>query len=210
MVAGAEEDSTLDDMTKALPTTTADLPAPVPVLAPSITGVETQEAASLAEPTAAISPDQSKSTDTQPISTSSWGSDIADWHYIAEGGANLVFGYHGRDPEFRNKALRIPKSLETKPDDDVSDISILWRDELLPKLLPRKHLPSVKPVSLDGKWVAGLVEHVQDTRPDFRAGVDLSTFSTSPTPIKATLMDDLRASPSDVSHTVLAIEIKVS
>jgi hypothetical protein len=209
-VAGAEEDPTLDDMTKALPTTTADLPAHVPVLAPSITGVETQEAALLAEPTAAITPDQSKSTDTQPISTSSWSSEIADWHYIAEGGANLVFGYHGRNPEFRNKALRIPKSLETKPDDDVSDISILWRDELLPKLLPRTHLPDVKPVSLDGKWVAGLVEHVQDTRPDFRAGVDLSAFSTLAIPVKATLMDDLRASSSDVSHTVLAIEIKVS
>jgi hypothetical protein len=210
MVGGAGEHSTTDAKTKALPTTTADLPAHVPVLAPSITGVETQEAALLAEPTAAITPDQSKSTDTQPISTSGWSSNIADWHYIAEGGANLVFGYHGRNPEFRNKALRIPKSLEIKHDDDVSDISILWRDELLPKLLPRTHLPDVKPVSLDGKWVAGLVEHVQDTRPDFRADVDLSTCSTSPTPIKATLMDDLRASSSDVSHTVLAIEVKVS
>jgi hypothetical protein len=214
MVAGAGEDSTLDDMTKALPTTTADLPAHVPVLAPSITGAEAQNAGSSAEPITAITPDHTTSTDSQPIetadqhSTGSWK--IADWHYIAEGGANLVFGYHGRNPEFRNKALRIPKSLETKPDDDISDISILWRDELLPKLLPTKHLPGVKPVSLDGEWVAGLVGHVQDTRPDFRADVDLSTFSTSPTPIKATLMDDLRASPSDVSHTVLAIEIKVS
>jgi hypothetical protein len=51
---------------------------------------------------------------------------------------------------------------------------------------------------------------VQETRPDFRADIDLSTYSSSATPIKATLMDDLRASSSDVSHTVLAIEIKVS
>jgi hypothetical protein len=210
MVGGAGEHSTLDDMTKALPTTTADLPAHVPVLAPSITGVETQEAALLAEPTAANNPDQSKSTDTQPISTSIWSSNIADWHYIAEGGANLVFGYHGRNPEFRNKVLRIPKSPETKPDDEVSDISILWRDELLPKLISKNHLPDVKPVTLDGKWVAGLVELVEDTRPDFRASIDLSAFSTSAISVKATLMDDLRASSSDVSHTVLAIEIKVS
>jgi len=166
------------------------------------------------EPTTVITRDQKKSTDTQPIDTvdqhSAWSSNIADWHYIAEGGANLVFGYHGRNPEFRNKALRIPKSLDTKPEDDDSGISILWRDELLPKLLSKNHLPVVKPVSLDGKWVAGLVELVQDTRPDFRADIDLPAFSSSEIPVKATLMDDLRASSSDVSHTVLAIEIKVS
>jgi hypothetical protein len=211
MVAGAEEDSTLNAKTKALPTTTEDPPAQTPVLA---TGAEAQNAGSSPEPITALTPDHTTSTDSQPIdtadqhSTGSWK--IADWHYIAEGGANLVFGYHGRNPEFRNKALRIPKSLEIKPDDDISDISMLWRDELLPKLLPRTHLPDVKPVFLDGKWVAGLVEHVQDTRPDFRADIDLSTFSSSTSPIKASLMDDFRASSSDVSHTVLAIEIKVS
>jgi hypothetical protein len=214
MVTGAGEDSTLDPKTKALPTTTEDPPAQTPVFASSITGAEAQDAGSSAEPITAITPDHTASTDSQPIDTAdqhsagSWK--IADWHYIAEGGANLVFGYHGRNPEFRNKALRIPKSLDTKPEDGVSDTSILWRDELLPKLLPKTHLPNVKPVLLEGRWVAGLVEHVQDTRPDFRADVDLSTFSTSATPVKATLMDDLRASSSDVSHTVLAIEIKVS
>jgi hypothetical protein len=137
-------------------------------------------------------------------------SNIEDWHYIAEGGANLVFGYHGRTLDYRNKALRIPKSLNTRIEDDESDISILWRDELLPKLLPKSHLPDVQPVSLDGLWVASLVEHVQHTRPDFRTDVDLSAFTSSPTPVKATLMDDLRTSASDISHTVLAIEIKVS
>lgn len=135
---------------------------------------------------------------------------IADWHYIAEGGANLVFGYHGRSKEFRNKALRIPKSPVVESEGDLPDISVLWRDELLPKLLSRDHLPEVRPVSLGGTWVASLVEHVQHTRPDFRAGIDLSTFSTADAPIEATLMDDLRTSASDNSHTVLAIEIKVS
>lgn len=184
--------------------------AQIPVPSASTTGAEPQEAASSAETTTAIAPGQTTRIDTQPITASGLSSDIADWHYIAEGGANFVFGYHGRNPEFRNKALRIPKSLESKPDEDISDISVLWRDELLPKLLPKTHLPVVEPVSLDGKWVAGLVENVQYTRPDFRADIDLATFSTSPTPVKATLMDDLRTSSSDVSHTVLAIEIKVS
>lgn len=214
LVDGAVKNTTPDTKTKELPIATEDSTARIPITADSITGAETQEATSPAEPITVITPNHTTSTDSQPIdtadqhSTGSWK--IADWHYIAEGGANLVFGYHGRDPQFRNKALRIPKSLDTKPDDNVSDISILWRDELLPKLIPNNHLPCVKPVSLDGKWVAGLVEYSQDTRPDFRAGIDLSTYSSSTSPIKATLMDDLRASSSDVSHTVLATEIKVS
>lgn len=214
LVDGAVKNTTPDTETKEMPIATEDSTARIPIMADSITGAETQEAATPAEPVTAITPDHTTSTDSQPIdmadqhSTGSWK--IVDWHYIAEGGANLVFGYHGRNPEFRNEALRIPKSLDTRPDDNVSDISILWRDELLPKLIPNNHLPCVKPVSLDGEWVAGLVEHSQDTRPDFRADIDLSTFSSSTSPIKATLMDDLRASSSDVSHTVLAIEIKVS
>ena len=203
-----------DTKTKELPATTENLSAAIPVLSPSITGTENQEAALPADPSTAITTDQTKSTDTRSIVTtaqdSGWSSNTADWHYIAEGGANLVFGYHGRQPEFRNKALRISKSLETKPDDDDSDISLLWRDDLLPKLLSKVHLPDVKPVMLDGKWVAGLVELVKDTRPDFRASIDLFAFSTSAISVKATLMDDLRASCSDVSHTILAIEIKVS
>lgn len=135
-------------------------------------------------------------------------SNIADWHYIAEGGANLVFGYHGRLLEFRNKALRIPKTV-IENDSDVPDISVLWRDELLPKLLSKGHLPDVELVPLNGNWVAGLVDHVQHIRPDFRADVDLSALRSISAPVKATLMDDLRSSVSDISHTVLAIEIKV-
>ena len=184
--------------------------AQIPVTSSLIAEAEPLRLAPPAETTTAVAPNQTTRSDAQPMGTAGGTSDIADWHYIAEGGANLVFGYHGRNPEYRNKALRIPKSLESKPDEDISDISILWRDELLPKLLPKTHLPVVEPVSLDGKWVAELVEHVKHTRPDFRADIDLPTFSTSATPVKATLMDDLRTSLSDVSHTVLAIEIKVS
>jgi len=140
----------------------------------------------------------------------SLGSNAVDWHYIAEGGANLVLGYHGSSETYRNKALRIPKSLIAEGDGDVPDLSILWRDELLPRVLSADHLPDVTPVSLDGPWVAVLFKHVHEVRPDFRTEIDPSDFAAANKPVKATLMTDLRTTSSDVSHTVLAIEIKVS
>lgn len=140
----------------------------------------------------------------------SLGSSAVDWHYIAEGGANLVLGYHGSPETYRNKALRIPKSLIAEGDGDVPDLSILWRDELLPRVLSADHLPDVTPVSLDGPWVADLFKHVHEVRPDFRTEIDPSDFAAANKPVKATLMTDLRTSSSDVSHTILAIEIKVS
>jgi inositol-pentakisphosphate 2-kinase len=138
-------------------------------------------------------------------------SHVSDWHYVAEGGANVVFGYHGSSPSYRNRALRIPKSRHYGSDDvaAVSELSVLWRDELLPRLLPKAFLPDVKPVGLNGNWVADLLHDLGGSRPDFRSEIDLSAFRNSEEQVHATLMDDLRTSSSDVSHAVLAIEIKV-
>jgi hypothetical protein len=155
--------------------------------------------------------DQAK-PQSSPIITGDPSSDtnVDDWHYIAEGGANLVFGYHGSSDVYQNKALRIPKTTSTQITGDTPDLSILWRDELLPRLLSKQYLPDVKPVSLESGWVARLVRTVQDVRPDFRTESGDSDASSFTAHVNATLMDDLRTSSSDISHCVLAVEIKVS
>jgi hypothetical protein len=138
------------------------------------------------------------------------GTTTSDWHYIAEGGANLVFGYHGPSDKFRNKALRIPKT----PAQDISagasesEVSESWRQDLLPKLLAKKYLPDTEVVSLDASWVDRLLQESHSARPDTR-------IETNPQPslliqaVQATLMTDLRGGSSNPDVTVLAIEIKV-
>jgi hypothetical protein len=155
--------------------------------------------------------DQAK-PQSSPIITGDPSSEtnVDDWHYIAEGGANLVFGYHGSSGAYQNKALRIPKTMSIQITGDTPDPSILWRDEPLPRLLSKEYLPDVKPVSLDGGWVGRLVRTVQDVRPDFRTESGDSDATSFATHVNATLMDDLRTSSSDTSHCVLAVEIKVS
>jgi hypothetical protein len=132
-----------------------------------------------------------------------------DWHYIAEGGANLVFGYHGPSELYRNKALRIPKSPTLEQNDAETPIGSLWRQDLLPKLLDSIHLPESEVVSLEAGWVDTLLGAALSSRPDARTS-DQTPSISSGSPVQATLMTDLRGGSLNLDTKVLAIEIKVS
>lgn len=138
------------------------------------------------------------------------GTTTSDWHYIAEGGANLVFGYHGPSNKFRNKALRIPKT----PAQDISagpseyEVSESWRQDLLLRLLSKKYLPVTEAVSLDASWVERLLQESHSARPETRIETHPEPSPSTQT-VQATLMTDLRGGSSGPDVKVLAIEVKV-
>lgn len=128
---------------------------------------------------------------------------IADWHYVAEGGANLVFGYHGSDAAFKGRALRIPKASQT----DEPEQSRTWRHELLPRLLPKEFLPDTEQVNLDLQWVTDLLKQSAKSRPLKRLEDDHGPWTGD---VRALLLDDLRSGRNADGDKVLAVEIKVS
>ena len=128
----------------------------------------------------------------------------ADWHYVAEGGANIVFGYHGSNPQYIGKALRIPKNYQE------SDLANTWRDDVLTRLLEERDLPGHSTVELAADWVRGLVGSSSDSRPQMRRDADQKDHWSGSEVVKGTLMDDLRSGPKEAGQKVLAIEIKVS
>lgn len=125
-----------------------------------------------------------------------------DWHYVAEGGANLVFGYHGTNKLYKGRALRIPKPSEK----DEMESTRIWREELLPRLLPKAYLADGEQVVLDSAWISGLLEQSKGARPPVRIESDQGVW---PDTVKALLMTDLRTGRRVESQNVLAIEIKV-
>lgn len=126
----------------------------------------------------------------------------SDWHYVAEGGANIVFGYHGSDPRYKARALRIPKNYKE------SDLATVWRDELLPRLLLAQDLPGKSTVKLPRQWVQDLVDASAVSRPQARRDADQRDLW--PEEIVASLMEDLRSGGKEQGQRVLAIEIKAS
>jgi hypothetical protein len=161
------------------------------------------EMGELRSPLVVVAPDCAAETVTIPVKElGPSGTPTSDWHYVAEGGANIVFGYHGPDSQFEGRALRIPKNYEE------SNLASTWRDDLLPRLLMTKDLPSRSAVKLSGNWVKDLIKVSAENRPQARRDADQSELWSEV--VVGSLMDDLRSEPKRQGQKVLAIEIKVS
>ncbi|KAF7317203.1 Inositol-pentakisphosphate 2-kinase [Mycena chlorophos] len=113
---------------------------------------------------------------------------IADWVYVGEGGANIVFSYRGpRSPLFTGKVLRLRKrALSSEPSRSEDGQHLLHLETVPPKHLPRE-------------WLEALAKEVEASRPVERRVKDAIDLQ-NPRPVLAT---DL------VGGNGIAVEIKV-
>jgi len=137
----------------------------------------------------------------------------ANWKYVSEGGATIVFSYAGPShPEFDGTVLRLRKSIlpaeggkgvpvvpteaaNEEPDDPTID----YQTKCMQRLIPPEHLPRLQTVQLDHLWLGELAKLQNSVRPEERRkkdGIDLKRK-------KGVLATDL------VGGNWLAVEIKV-
>lgn len=127
-----------------------------------------------------------------------------DWSFVAEGGANIVLSYRGRDPALAGKCLRLRKR---RPFDDQAaggtseDPSLSYRACVVEPLLGSQHLPQTEPVRLAPSFVKAVQERIAPLRSETRRlEGDLDASQSG-----ALLVEDLVAGGADV----LTFEIKV-
>ncbi|ORY25926.1 inositol-pentakisphosphate 2-kinase, partial [Naematelia encephala] len=127
-----------------------------------------------------------------------------DWHYKAEGGAHLIFGYTGSSPAYRGKVLRIRK-VSAAGDDAQMAVADEWRDRLLPKLVPSHLLVPAHAVTLSFTFVHELMLSASGVRPAWRK----KDQSTAEEDVRAWLLEDLSAvDQGGNNRRTLSIEIK--
>lgn len=139
-----------------------------------------------------------------------------DWKYVSEGGATIVFSYHGPPHEgFNGTVLRLRKSPSSvsksdagkrpqqdgrdRDDNEPDDPMIEYQTKCMERLIPAEYLPKLQSVDLDRNWLEQLVELQNSLRPEDRRvkdGVDLNRK-------KGVLATDL------VGGDWLTVEIKV-
>ena len=104
---------------------------------------------------------------------------VQDWHYVAEGGANVVVGYIGppvwpfvdTQGTGASLALRIPKSLPEGPRNTIAPSTPpadVFIDQVLTHVLPRESLPVLRRISLTGavrRFVQELAAQIEQARP---------------------------------------------
>lgn len=161
----------------------------------------------------ALTPSGSLATETRTEANERPGSNfdsvVDDWAYVAEGGAHWVFAYRGCEESYINHVLRIPKpSDHDKERTAHQDAKRIWRDELLPRLVPGDLPPSTREVTLDQAWVDDLITASASSRPNSRVDSDKGAQGAGGV-VRAALMEDLRSSENSDGQLVLTIEIKV-
>lgn len=133
----------------------------------------------------------------------------SDWTYGAEGGAHVVFPYTGPSGPYSGKLLRLRK-ISHHRGDPRPDTSIVWREQLLPRLLPTDRMVAGRDIVLQSDWLQDLLSSGENRRTEARKeeGSLLEQFQGRP---RVTVMENLRlAGESPSGQRVLAVEIKVS
>ncbi|KAF8651488.1 hypothetical protein AX16_004786 [Volvariella volvacea WC 439] len=102
----------------------------------------------------------------------------ADWRYVSEGGATIVFSYAGPShPQFDGTVLRLRKAAVAplvdhmdyqKQPEEPDDPIIEFQQRCLQHLIPDKHLPRLRSVLLDHSWLQKMSELHDSARPQFR------------------------------------------
>jgi hypothetical protein len=148
----------------------------------------------------------------------------SDWKFAAEGGANIVFKYHGSNSVYYGRVLRVPKfqlASLVKPDNGShhftssplraakADLQTVWREEILPRLVPPELLLDVHEQVLDAQWADEVLRLSESLRPETRKDVAVLDVSkeTNGT-VKGILMEDMAGQGME-GETVLSVEIKV-
>jgi inositol-pentakisphosphate 2-kinase len=140
----------------------------------------------------------------------------ANWKYVSEGGATIVFSYAGPShPEFDGTVLRLRKSIfpaeesrgkavpvvpTESTDGEPDDPTIDYQTKCMKRLIPHEHLPRLRTVQLDRLWLEELAKLQNSVRPEERREKDEIDLKRK----KGVLATDL------VGGNWLAVEIKVS
>ena len=130
----------------------------------------------------------------------------SDWVYRAEGKAHLVFTYIGDHALYVDRVLRLRKP--TSPGDTHEEAGRIWKEELLPKLIPERLLLLSKNVDLPLLWVKELLETAEQIRPKARKEQSGSLVAALSSDVRGAIMDDSTAMDRSAQAN-LAIEIKV-
>ncbi|KIK57726.1 hypothetical protein GYMLUDRAFT_262897 [Collybiopsis luxurians FD-317 M1] len=113
-----------------------------------------------------------------------------DWNYLSEGASTAVFTYSGSESQFQDKVLRVRKDDGTTAQDETA--SLLFQEEIVPRLIPEKHLVTAEPVFVSKAWLQTLSIICAALRPAWRKdNIDLSRN-------QALLVPNLVASPVSV------------
>lgn len=131
----------------------------------------------------------------------------SDWVYRAEGRAHLIFTYTGSAPTYFRRILRIRKP--TFPADVEEEAGVVWKEELLPQLLPPELLLTSHKVELEKAWAEMLLEAAEKVRPAGRKVESGSLVDALKGNVTGSIMDDTTAVGTG-AETIFAIEIKVS
>jgi inositol-pentakisphosphate 2-kinase len=140
------------------------------------------------------------------------------WEYVSEGGATIVFSYHGPPkPGFDGTVLRLRKSIvpavskitrasdlggQSEGHEDVEepdDPMIEYQAACMERLIPLEHLPRLESVHVDRAWLEDLIALHDAERPVDRRDKDQVDLTRT----KGVLATDL------VGGEWLAVEIKV-
>ena len=132
----------------------------------------------------------------------------AQWKYISEGGATIVFSYIGpHHAIFTGKALRLRKtSREEGPDKlhpvsgDQPDFSITFQQRIISRLLDSSYLPDLQVVALQAEWVEAFSSYHESFRPRGRRSISTIDYSRR----TGVLAPDL------IGGSYCAVEVKVN
>jgi hypothetical protein len=201
-VVREEEEREVDELGRVV----APITLGAPVAAAASGGGKSQE-----EPAAPAPSDSAPASSPTTVPGPSADTSPADWSYGAEGGAHVVFTYHGASSAYTGKLLRIRK-ISTLRDHPPSAASALWRDMLLPRFAPAELLIRSDTVKLGGAWLRELLLEAEIKRPAGRVeqGEQRTLGEEVEEGAHVWVMENMRTVPGlGEGERVLAVEIKV-
>lgn len=99
----------------------------------------------------------------------------AQWKYISEGGATIVFSYNGPlHPILTGKVLRLRKTSRKPEALRISDDQgIIFQQKIISRLLDSSYFPELQVVALQVAWLQAFSVHHESFRPQKRRSVNM-------------------------------------
>lgn len=100
----------------------------------------------------------------------------AEWKYISEGGATIVFSYQGpRHPILTGKVLRLgkaPRGVDGISNDN-SKFAVESQQKIFSRLLNPSYLVDLQVIPLEAQWVEAFAIHHESSRPQERRAISM-------------------------------------
>lgn len=135
----------------------------------------------------------------------------ADWTYVGEGQAHLVYAYigdgiGGNKHSLKGKVLRMKKAAHKGMDESQEKMQTTFRDEILPKLVDSDFLIVQSTLKVRRDWLSRLKSEHDSTRPERRRLADIveETRQFAGEQMNVILMENMIGGQGNIS-----VEIKV-